>query len=350
MRSFRKHCMVVSLALLAGTAACKKEGGASGSGGAAGDDLNVVPADSDVVMNIDLAKLRASGVYKEFGEKLLSKATKEISEFKETCGFDPVETITSFSLGIKMLDDKGRGSVVIHSSAPKDKLKACLEKSKAKAEAKGTTIKIEGDIAYMSSKDNDGFVALTFLGSDGVVALINDTEWTKEKVEAALKGGGSVKANKPVMDAIGALKKSQTMWFWVNGNAKFAKQAEQMGMKAQAFFGSLNVTDGLSMDFRARMATADEAKATADALKGQMAQAQMFFTKIESRADGNDFRVDAELTGSQLKGVASMVGMNAGGGGGGGGGGDDHSGHGHDEPQPVAPEAPAAPAAPAPAQ
>lgn len=349
MRSFRRHCMVVSLALLAGTAACKKEGGAAGSGGSAGDDLNVVPADSDIVMNIDLAKLRASGVYKEFGEKLLSKVTKDVSEFKETCGFDPVETVKSFSLGIKLLDDKGRGSVVIHSSAPKDKLKACLEKSKAKAEAKGTTITIEGDIAYLTSKDNDGFVALTFLGSDGVVALINDTAWTKEKVEAALKGGGSIKSNKPVMDMIGSLKKDQTLWFYLNGASKIAKQAEQAGIKAQGFFGSLNVTDGLSIDFRARMATAEEAKATADALKGQLTQAQMFFTKIESRADGSDFRVDAELTGSQLKGVASMAGM-----GGGGGGGGDHDGHDHEAPAKApdapAPEAPAAPAAPAPAQ
>ena len=83
MRSFRRHCMVVSFALLAGTAACKKEGGAAGSGGAAGDDLNVVPADSDVVLNVDLAKLRASGLYKDFGEKVLANVTYTKTFFEQ---------------------------------------------------------------------------------------------------------------------------------------------------------------------------------------------------------------------------------------------------------------------------
>lgn len=349
MRSFRRHCMVVSFALLAGTAACKKEGGAAGSGGAAGDDLNVVPADSDVVLNVDLAKLRASGLYKDFGEKVLANATKDIAEFKAECGFDPVETLKSVSLGVKMLEgNKARGSVVAHTTAPKDKIKACLEKAKEKAAAKGTEIKIEGDIAYLSSKDNDGFGALTFLGSDGVVLLLNDSAWTKEKVDAALKGGGSIKSNKEFSDMIGGLKTGQTLWFWVNGAAPFAKQAESMGIKAKGIYGSLDVTADLAMDFRARMNSAEDAKSTAELIKSQGAQAQMFLTKLDARAEGNDVRVDAAVTGSQLKGLASMMGM----GGGARGGHSPDDGHGHDapanEPAP-APEAPAAPA-PAPAQ
>ncbi len=351
MRSFRRHCMVVSLALLAGTAACKKDGadGAGGAGGAAGDDLNVVPQDSDVVVNIDLAKLRSAGLYKDFGDKVLAKATKDIAEFKAECGFDPVETLKSVSLGIKMLDQKkARGSIVAHTSAPRDQIKGCLEKSKAKAAEKGTEIKIEGDVAYITSKDGDGFAALTFLGSDGVVLLLNDSAWTKEKVDAALKGGGSIKTNKDFTDMVGGLKKGQTLWFWVNGAAQFAKQAEAMGVKGKGFYGSVDVTNDLTMDLRGRMNSAEDAKATAELIKSQGAQAQMFLTKLESRAEGNDVRIDAAVTGSQLKGLASMMGMGAGGGGG-------HApddGHGHDEPAPApAPEAaPAAPAAPAPAQ
>jgi hypothetical protein len=339
MRSLRRHTLLVSLALVAAASACKKEGGSSAGGGggvsgAGGDDLNVVPADSDIVAGFDLAKLRSSAVFKEFGAKALANATSELSEFKASCGFDPVETIKSLTIGIKQLDNnKARGAFVVHSSAPKDKLKACLEKSKAEAEAKGTTIKIEGDIAYITSKNNDGFVALTFLGGDGVVALINDSEWTKEKVTAALAGGGSIKGSKAFGEMHGAIKKDQTMWFYLNGESKMAAQAKDTtGFSAVGYFGSVNVTDGLSSQLRARMKTPAEATAAADALKGQMAQAQMFFTKAEMKADGNDLRIDVELTGSQLKGIAAMVGGMMGRGGAMGGG---------DVAPPVPPEAPA---------
>lgn len=341
MRSLRRHCLVVSLALMAAAAACKKEGGAGGAGGGGGDDLNVVPADSDVVGAVDLAKLRSSAAFKSLGEKMLAKATKEISEFKDACGFDPVETIKTVSFGFKMLDnDKGRGSVVVHSSAPKAKILECLEKSKAKAEAKGTTIKIEGDIAYITPKKNDGFLALTFLGSDGVVGLLKDSEWTKEQVTAALAGGGSIKTSKGFTDLYSTIKKDQTIWFYLNGASKIAAQAKELGISASGYIGSVNIADGMTSEFRARMASADEAKAAAEALKGQMQMAEMIFTKINARADGNDYRIDAELSAGQLKALAGRAGL----------GMDEHGGG--DEPaEPVAPApAPEAqPAAPAPA-
>jgi hypothetical protein len=330
---------------MAATTACKKEGGAGGAGGGGGggggDDLNVVPADSDIVGAVDLASLRSSAAFKELGQKILAKATKDISKFKDKCGLDPVETMKSVSFGIKMLDgDKARGSVVVHTSVSKDQVKACLEKAKPEAEADGGKIVIEGDIAYITSKKNDGFVALTFLGGDGVVALINDSEWNAEKVAAALKGGGSIKGSKEFTDLHGALKKGNTMWFYINGASKIADQAKMIGLSAKAFVGSVTIKDGLTAEFRARMGTADEAKATADALKGQMEMAQMIFTKIDSRADGNDYRIDAELSAGQMKALAAKAGL-----------GIDASGGNGNEPSappPVpAPEAQPAPAAPA---
>jgi hypothetical protein len=325
MRSLGTRCLVVSLALVAATSACKKEGemggaGGGGAAGVAGDDLNVIPAESEVVAGINLASLRESAIFKELGQKALAQATSELSKFKAKCGFDPVDTIKSLTIGIKMLEgEKVRGSVIAHTSAPRDKLKACLEKSKADAEADGDTLKIEGDIAYLNSKKGTEFMALTFFGSDGVVALLNDSEWTKDKVTAALAGGGSIKSNKAFTEPFGAIKKGQTLWFYVNGESKAAAMAKASGLAATAFFGSVNLTDGLASDLRARMKTPAEATAAVEAFKGQMTQAQMFFTKSEMKADGNDLRVIVELTGSQLKGMAAMVGGMIGGRMGGGG-------------------------------
>ena len=347
MRSLRSSSLVVSLALVAAASACKKEGdGAAGGGGAAGatgSDLNVVPADSDFVMGVDLSKVRDSALFKEYGTKMLEQATKDISEFKAQCGFDPVETIKTVSMGIKMLPgDKGRGSIVFHSTAPRDKLKACLEKSKPDAEAKGTKIVIEGDIAYLTPKDEKTYVALTYLGSDGVVALINDRAWTKDTVSQAIAGKGSVKDSKPFMDAYKAIKQGQTMWFYVNGAAEFAQQAKGAGLDANAFIGSVNVTDAVSAEFRARLKSADAATAAAKMVESQLGQVKMMVPNVSAKAEGNDLKLNVDMSNKEIKSLMSMFGGMLGGLGGGGGGA-------MPEPAP-APEAPTEAPAPAPAQ
>lgn len=313
MRSLRKRSLVVSLALVAAVSACKKEGdgagGGGGAAGAAGDDLNVVPKDSDFVVGIDLGKLRSSALFKEYGTKFLEQATKDISEFKAACGFDPVETIKTLSMGIKMLDgDKARGSIVFHTSAPRDKIKACLEKSKADAEAKGTKIVIEGDIAYITPKNDEAHVAVTYLGGDGVVALINNQPWTKDTVTLALAGKGSVKDSKPFMDSYKAVKKGQTLWFYVNGESQFAQQAKGAGLDATAVVGSLNVSDGLSAEVRARLKSAEEATKAATMMEQQMGQIKMMVPNVSAKAEGSDVKMNVDMSNKEIKSLMSMFG------------------------------------------
>lgn len=343
MRSLRRTSLVVSLALVAAASACKKEGdgaaGGGGAAGAAGSDLNVVPADSDFVLGIDLAKLRDSALFKEYGNKVMQEATKDIAEFKANCGFDPLETMKSVSMGIKMLSgDKGRGSVVFHSTAPRDKLKACLEKSKADAEAKGNKMVIDGDIAFITPKNGDGHIAITWLGSDGVVALINDRPWTKDTVTQALAGKGSVKDSKAFSEAYKSIKKGQTLWFYVNGESEMAQQAKGAGVDATAFLGSVDVSDALSAEVRARLKSADAAAAAAKMAESQLGQVKMMVPNVSAKADGNDLKINVDLSNKELKSLMSMFGGMLGGMGGGGGGGA--------MPEPVEPPA----EAPAPAQ
>lgn len=342
MRSLRRTSLVVSLALVAAASACKKEGdgaaGGGGAAGAAGSDLNVVPADSDFVLGIDLAKLRDSALFKEYGSKVMQDATKDIAEFKANCGFDPLETMKSVSMGIKMLSgDKGRGSVVFHSTAPRDKLKACLEKSKADAEAKGNKMVIEGDIAFLTPKDGNSHVAITWLGSDGVVALINDRPWTKDTVTQALAGKGSVKDNKAFSEAYKSIKKGQTLWFYVNGESEMAQQAKGTGIDATAFLGSVDVSDALSAEVRARFKSAGDAAAATKTVESQLGQVKMMVPNVSAKAEGNDLKINVDLSNKELKSLMSMFGGMLGGMGGGGGGA---------APEPVEPPA----EAPAPAQ
>ena len=66
-------------------------------GVAAGDDLSLLPADSEMVMGLNFAQLQQSALWKQFAPKLMEKAAGGIAEFKAACGFDPMEAIKSIS-------------------------------------------------------------------------------------------------------------------------------------------------------------------------------------------------------------------------------------------------------------
>lgn len=315
MRSLRRPRLhlVVSLALITAASACAKGSGAggTGAGSAAGarvvDDLEMIPADADIVGALDLAGLRTSPSFAELGAPMLAKATEKLSAFKQACGFDPWETVKNLTFGIKILDeDRGRGSVVVHTSAPREQIKACLERSKTSIA--DTTIRIEGDIAYFASKKGDGFVALTFVGSDGVVAMVNDTEWTAEKVKAVLAGTGGIKSSQGFTDLRGTIKEGQTMWIFLNGASKIAEQLKSIGLAASGYIGSVLLTDGLTAELRIRMSSPEAARTAAETLKGQLQMAEMVFTKLDARAEGSDYHIDAALSASQLKALMRMAG------------------------------------------
>ncbi|MEZ4360735.1 MAG: hypothetical protein R3B48_11180 [Kofleriaceae bacterium] len=312
MRSLRRHCLILSVAAIAALSACKKEGdsggaGGGGGGGAAADDLNVIPKDSDFVLEIDLGKLRGSALFKEHGQQLVEKAASELTKFKDTCGFDPVESAKRVVVGVKMNGDKASGSIIFHSTVSKVQIKACLEKSKAEIEKDGTKLEMDGDIAFLTPSKEEAFGAVTFLGSDGVVVLFKDSAWTKDQVQAALTGGGSIKGSKDFGDLHSARKKNQTLWMYMNGASPMLAKAAPMKLDAVGFFGTVDLTDGLSSQFRARMKTAADAQQIEAAMKGQLASAQMFFSKIEAKVDGSDLIIDADMSAKQLQGMMSMA-------------------------------------------
>src|SRR6185436_602738 len=93
------------------------------------------------------------------------------------------------------------------------------------------------------------------------------------------------------LDMYGKVKTGDSLWFLLNGNAKIFEKAASMGVKPKAMFGSLNVTDGLSLDMRMRMDTADAAAQFATMGKTQIQQAAKMFDQIDINSDGADVKI-----------------------------------------------------------
>ncbi|HEY5951909.1 MAG TPA: hypothetical protein VIV40_40715 [Kofleriaceae bacterium] len=283
------------------------------------NDLALLPADSEMVMGLNFAQLQQSALWKQFSPKLMEKAASGLAEFKAACGFDPIEQIKSVSLGMKGLGgNTPDGAVVIHG-LDKGKSMACLDKAKVEAAKKGSDITVDGDVFTVKDK-NGQTTAWTFVSGDTLLGVLGPTA-SKDTVVAASKGTSALKTSQTFVEMYSKINTKESMWLLINGNAPFMAKAASAGIKPKAVFGSINVTDGLTVDMRIRMATPDEATQFVNMMKGQTnnPQVKQMFDKFDVTTDGADAKIAVAMSNQKLQQLIGMVGGMMGGMMGGGG-------------------------------
>jgi len=349
MVRFRNTWLVAVVALGLGGAACKKSddakggdktaagdkanpagdkagGGGGGISDANGSDLSLLPVDSEMVIGLNIAQLQQSALWKQFSPKIMDKIAGGLADFKADCGFDPLDSIKSIAMGMKNMGGGGEpdGAIVIHGP-DKAKVLACVDKEKAKAKDKGTEMTVDGDVVLMKDKTGASS-AFTFVNDTTMLGVIG-SKGTKDGVKEAAKGGSALKTSQTFVDMYSKINTQDSLWMLINGNSPALAKASGMGIKPKAVFGSINLTDGLTLDFRVRMASPDEAKSLVGMMQGQVnnPQVKQMFDTLDVTGDGNDAKVSVKMSAQKLQALVAMVGgmmggmMGAGGGGGMGG-------------------------------
>ena len=289
--------------------------------GSVGDDLSLLPVDSEAVMGINFSQLQSSALWKKFVEPQMMKGDfpSKLAQFKTKCGFDPMAAIKSLAIGMKGVGgDNPDGVVVVHGAGKKESLD-CFEKMKDEAAKSGDEIKRDGDVVLVKSKKGET-VAITFVNDTTAVAVVGPNA-NKDGVLKAAQGGSALKSSPAFVEMYGKINTQASLWMLVNGNAKVFDKAAQMGVKPKAVFGSVNVTDGLSVDMRMRLESADQATQMANTFRGQLQAFQPMVDKMDVGAEGADLKFSVAMSQQKLEAlVKNLMGMFGGGMGGGGGG------------------------------
>lgn len=278
------------------------------TGVAAGDDLSLLPADSEMVMGLNFAQLQQSALWKQFAPTLMEKAAGGLAEFKAACGFDPMEAIKSVSMGLKGVgNDQPDGAIVVHG-LDKGKSMACIDKAKAEAAKKGSEITVDGDVFTVKDKSGQ-LTAWTFVNTDTLLGVVGPNA-SKDTLLAAAKGGSTLKSSQTFVDMYSKINTKDSLWLLVNGNAPFMAKAAQAGVKPKAVFGSINVTDGLTVDMRIRLGSPDEATQLVNMAKGQTSspQVKQMFDKLDVTSDGSDAKISIAMSQTKLNQMVQMVG------------------------------------------
>jgi len=311
MVRIRHGWLVVLLGFaLAFVTACKKEdaagGGAGGKGGngTSGEDLSLLPVDSELVLGINVAQVQQSALWKQFVEpKLMSgEAQKKLSEFKDKCGFDPMASAKSVSVGMKVAGNKPDGAIVLHG-VDKAKAWACIDKMKDEMAKDGTEFSRDGDVGLIKNKNGDQ-TAFMFVNDSTVLAVLGDKA-NAAGVKAAAAGGSALKTSQSFVDMYGKISTGDSVWFVVNG--KMLDKAP-MPVKPKAVFGSVNVTDGLKLDVRMRLESPDAATQFVNLAKSQGQQAAKMFDQFEATSDGAEAKIVVALSSQKLQELIKQVG------------------------------------------
>ena len=282
---------------------------ATPSTAAAGDDLGLLPVDSEMVMGLNFASLQKSPLWKKFVEPQLLKddAQKKLTEFKDKCGFDPMSAITSISLGMKGVGaDKPDGVVVIHGPE-KGKVLACIDKMKDEAAKEGTTITNDNGVVTIKPKDDGDAMSFTYVNDTTLIGVIGPNS-SPASVVAAAKGGSALKTSPAFVEMYGKIKTGDSLWMLMNGNSKAFDQAASMGFKPKAVFGSVNVSDGLAVDLRVRLETPEQATQIAGMAKGQVGQFAKMVDTLDIAAEASDVKVIVAVSATKLEGLISQFG------------------------------------------
>jgi hypothetical protein len=280
------------------------------------DVLAYLPADTTVVFGLDLARLRKSALWAKYKPALEKAYGSQLAAVKSKCGFDPFETITTITVGLKA--DLNEDAVFVVRGLDRDKTTACVMKQAvplATATADGDFITLH----HQSGSQN----MFTFVDASTVV-LRGSNSPTKDSVKAATSAGSPLRSSSGFMADYSKVSTEATFWMVVTPKHKWMDSFADLGTRPLGIDLDVRVNDAIKIDGRIRMDKPDVAQKIAEAAKQQLAGVKMFVA-ADIKVEAADVVIAASIKSEMID--LALAGLGAGGGEGGG-----------DDPPPPPPE------------
>jgi len=290
-------------------AACYHGGGDSGGGAvenrtakplalaASSDVLAFLPMDSEIVLGLDARQIVASPLWKHAGPQLMARIAKGVGDFQATCGYDPIAALQSVTVGLKATTPID--GVFVLRGLPRDKTLACA----GRAIPRQPPIVVEGGIITVPGDGPDDPPAvMTFADATTLVVATS-----RGKLDAALASGAPLRRSRAFSELWALVDAKRAVWAILNGSSRAFSSLASFGVRPRAMFGSIALTNGLSLSGRLRLGTADEATQLASLGQSQVGPMQTMVDKVEIGADGVDVTLRVDMTAAQLDMLAGMA-------------------------------------------
>jgi hypothetical protein len=262
--------------------------------------LQYMPADADLLVQLDVAVLRSqSKLWAKYG----SVIAKPLRELQPGCAYDPLQDITTITMGL--WPETNRGVYVVRG-IDRDKTLTCVRGRRA------DSLALDGD--FVIHTDTSGTGVMKFVDAHTLVVQ-TAREATKDTLTALLQQSGYPLGGKdamgPVIDvAYRQAISGAALTVLSRPGSKFitAKMA-QLGFKPTYFYASARLTDRLDVRFAMVLATSAEATQLTNMVKGQTSspQVKQLFDRFDVAAQRETVTVDVGMTEAQLTSMAGLI-------------------------------------------
>jgi hypothetical protein len=275
-------------------------------------DLELLPVDAEAVIGVNFQQLQASPLWQQFVSPWLASgdSASAIAKFKALCGFDPLTSLTTFALGIKDIStDNPGGAIVIHGYE-RAKAMSCFDKEGvADVEKDGSKVRIDGDVVMIADKAGKQY-GFTFVDDSTVLAVLGPDAATKDSIKRVASGDGhGLSGSSAFGEMYGKVNTHDSVWMLLNAQTPAFRKAELPGAHMKAVFGSINVTDSMTADFRIRVASSDEATNLHQSVQGDLANPKVkeIFDRLDVTTEGPDLKVAAAIGHQKLQTIVGML-------------------------------------------
>lgn len=257
--------------------------GACKGGGAPKEDLALVPQDAEIVMGINLTRMRGTAMWKKMMDLAVSqeKAKADLAEFSKNCvdiqsNDGPESVFIALPSPSKAAKD---GAVLLRLKTALDdaKLQKCAEYVATKNNEKLATSEYGGKKIYNSGAAADADKGgLTLLDSKTVA--FGSGPWLKKVIDlAGGKDQASAKKNETLVALVKRAKTSDAVWgagiVPASAREAFKGQPQLAPMQSlKAVIGSVDFASGLAMDVNMDTGSDADAKAINEQVTAQLAE------------------------------------------------------------------------------
>jgi hypothetical protein len=257
--------------------------------------LDYLPADVDIVMHLDVAKLRRSKLWASYANDVAKVVMRGFAH----CSDEPMKEITSITIGIPLETEL---DVFVVRGIDRDKTLACLRDLKTK-------FKFDGELVSYPVKS--GMHLLKFV--DATTAVIQGPKQpTKDTLTKALQAGAPLAENSDLVAAIESARKSgvdDAAFTLVSrpGSTVLARKTADTGTLKQ-MAATVRLTDRIDVRYSMTFGTTADAAQMAKTMKEQLdnASIKQMFDRLDTKMQGETITIDMGMTEPQLSSFAGI--------------------------------------------
>jgi hypothetical protein len=294
--------MIARLALVLAVAGCFHDSSPSLSNGAptndANDQLAYVPIDSELVFGIDVAQLRGTALWKRFEPRIVHSIGKDYDDVRAACGFDPLETGTYFTIGLRFNDEDHVSGVVVARGLP-SKVLDCVATRFGKG---GDVTRDRGVVVLRENRMN---IAWTMIG-DALIGHI-DPVAGHDSLERVVTSGAPLRQSPVFMSLYDRLDHHAALWGAANGGSRALEFLKEERPKSVS--GTMSVSDRIDWTTTVRMPSIAEAAKVKDLLQHDLDRAQGFVNELDMKAAGDTLTVHVVVDGDKLDALFALAGI-----------------------------------------